>query len=256
MRNIVLIIIGFVLYYLGFKRFETIMLLVDKYIHFRLASYGLTYVIIALPLFAVTCIVNRDLSFPRHLGLQSGILRGMAIGIIFTLPMLIGGVFQYGLTDNISVPNMIAKAVFDPFFEELVFRGYFFGLLFRNTKLGFIPSILVCSLIFASGHLYQSQDPVTLLGIFTTTFLGSILFAWLYVEWNYNLWVPIFTHLLMNLCWHIFSVSDNALGTMSANIFRGLTIALSIILTLTFKKRRGEKLLINNSTLITKKNYR
>ena len=88
-----------------------------------------------------------------------------------------------------------------------------------------------------------------------TTFMGSVFFAWLYVEWNFNLWVPVFLHMLMNLSWFIFSVSDNALGNVSSNLYRGLTIALSIILTLIYKKRKGEKLLVNRETIIIKKNY-
>lgn len=256
MKNIILIIFGFVIYEIGFKHFETIMLFTDNAFHFKLLSYFFTYIIIGIPLFIITCIINNDFNFLRHLGLTSNIMQGLVAGVLFTLPMFIGNAFQHKLAENNNIPNMIAKTIFDPFFEELFFRGYFFGLLFRYTKLGFIPAILVCSLIFASGHLYQSQDPMTLLGIFATTFLGSILFAWLYVEWNYNLWVPVFLHLLMNVCWNIFSISDNAFGTMNANIIRGITIALSIILTFVYKKQKKEKLKINKLTLMVKKNYR
>lgn len=249
MRNTILIIIGFVFYYLGFKQFEPIMLFIDQGIHYRLASYFFTYIIIGLPLFIITCIINKRLNFFYHLGLQPGILKGLVAGLIFTLPMFAGCAFLYKPAAAISMPNMIAKTVLDPFFEELFFRGYFFGLLFRYTKLGFIPSILICSLVFAAGHLYQSHEPMILFGIFITTFSGSVLFAWLYAEWNFNLWVPVFLHILMNVCWYIFSISNNALGTIYPNVLRGLTIAFSIILTLMYKKRKGEKILVNKLNL-------
>lgn len=255
MRNIVLIVFGFALYYLGFKNFEALMLFIDKAIHYSLASYFLTYIILGIPLFSVTCLINKDFNFIRHLGLHSGILKGLGIGVIFALPMFIGSAIQYKLAKNISIPNMLTKTLFAGLFEELYFRGYLFGQLFKKSKLGFLMSILLCSIIFASGHLYQSQDPFVLLGIFMTTFMGSVLFAWLYVEWNYNLWIPIFLHTLMNLSWYLFEVSDNALGSFNSNLFRGMTIALSIILTLNYKKRMGEKAIINKSTLLMKKNY-
>lgn len=88
------------------------------------------------------------------------------------------------------------------------------------------------------------------------TFSGAIFFAWLFVEWNFNLWVPILTHTLMNLSWNIFQVDNSALGDMKANIFRGLTILIAIIFTILYKKNRNEKLSINRQTLILKRKNR
>lgn len=85
------------------------------------------------------------------------------------------------------------------------------------------------------------------------TFFGAVFFAWLYVEWNYNLWVPILTHTLMNLSWNLFEVDNSALGDVKANLFRGLTILTAIIFTIVYKKNRNEKLTVNKQTLILKK---
>lgn len=60
-----------------------------------------------------------------------------------------------------------------------------------------------------------------------------------YVEWKYNLWIPIFLHLFMNLFWMLYSVSDNAFGGIYTNIFRNITIAMIIGLTIIFKIRNG-----------------
>lgn len=76
----------------------------------------------------------------------------------------------------------------------------------------------------------KATDPMVLAGILATKFLGSVLFAWLYVEWSYNIWVPIFLHSLMNASWYIFSTGTNALGDIGANVFRLLTVALAIAL--------------------------
>jgi len=134
-------------------------------------------------------------------------------------------------------------------FEELIFRAYFFGLVYRYTRLGFIPAILSTSFVFALLHLYQSQDPMELALIFTTTFLGSVLFAWLYTEWKFNLWVPIALHILMNLAWMLFDVDDNAAGNWYANIFRFLTIAIVITYTVIRAKRVYGGLQVNRKTL-------
>lgn len=85
------------------------------------------------------------------------------------------------------------------------------------------------------------------------TFSGGVFFACLFVEWNYNLWVVIFTHTLMNLSWSLFDVDTTALGDVKANIFRGLSILTAILFTIFYKKRRKEKLIINRQTLMMKK---
>lgn len=80
--------------------------------------------------------------------------------------------------------------------------------------------------------------------------MGAVLFAWLYIEWDENLWVPIFLHALMNLSWHLFEMDETALGGILPNVFRGLTIALAIIFTIVYKKRKGEHLAITKRNLI------
>ena len=86
-----------------------------------------------------------------------------------------------------------------------------------------------------------------------TTFMGAGLFAWLYVEWNYNLWLPVALHFFMNLSWEIFAVSDNALGGLEANLIRGLTVLLAITGTLFYKKKQNIPLAVNRDTLWMKK---
>ncbi|WP_143822346.1 CPBP family intramembrane glutamic endopeptidase [Mucilaginibacter pedocola] len=252
MKQALWLIAGFALYYIGFKNFEAIMLFFNKWVHYGLAGYFWAYVAVGIPIFAAVCIINKGYNFPAYLGLNGNIGIAFIASLIFAAPLLLGGFIFFGLKPVTSVPNLIAQTLFAGFFEELYFRGFFFGQLFRKTKLGFLPSILVCSLIFAAGHLYQSHDAGTLFGVFITTFMGSVLFAWLFAEWEFNLWVPIILHTLMNLAWELFAMSENAFGNMSANILRGITIALSIILTLVYKKRTGRKLAVNRHTLLLK----
>ncbi len=64
-------------------------------------------------------------------------------------------------------------------------------------------------------------------------------FAWLYVEWGMNLWVPTSFHVLMNLAWDLFGMGDSALGDSAANALRFATVGLSIGLTILNARRRG-----------------
>ena len=251
-RNTIITLICFLVYYMAMEYFKEIMQVIDRLFNYRLLSYFITYVIMGVPIFLGTYFIHNSSKIFDHLGLSKSILSGLILALIFVVPMFIGGFIFYPFNSNITIPNLIAGTIFAGLFEELYFRGFLFGQIFRTTKLGFIPSIIVGALVFASAHLYQSQDFSTMTGIFLTTFMGAIFFAWLFVEWDYNLWVPIFLHTFMNLSWNLFNVSDNALGNINSNIFRGLTIAIAIILTIYYKRRRGEKLSVNRNTLLMK----
>jgi membrane protease YdiL (CAAX protease family) len=214
-------------------------------------SFFITYLLVGLPvLFFVFFSSNRRLLTP--LGLRKNALKGVLVALVFSIPMFIGYGVMSGFSININAKSFWFGCVFAAFFEELYYRGIFFGQLFKNTRLGFFPSLILSALIFASLHLYQSNDPVTMLGIFITTFMGAGLFAWLYSEWDFNLWVPIALHFFMNLSWEMFSVADNALGDLNAGLIRGLTILLAIAGTVIYKKKCGIPLTVNKLTFWVK----
>ncbi|CAI2768715.1 CPBP family intramembrane glutamic endopeptidase [Flavobacterium collinsii] len=252
-KTILIIIICFLSYYIAFDNFERLMSLIDEILNNGLFSYFVTYLVIGLPIFFGVFIVNTDHKILSNLGLLANDLHGVFLATIFSLPMFIGGFLFNKLNNDINLSNLITATIFAGIFEELYFRGFLFGQIFKNTKLGFLPSIFLSAIVFSFGHIYQSQIPSELVGIFIITFLGSILFAWLFVEWNHNLWIPIFLHTFMNLSWNIFSISNNAMGNLNANIFRGLTIAFAIIFTIICKIRKGQKMSINLNTLLIKK---
>jgi len=212
-------------------------------------SYILTYISIGIPIFIALLKLHQPKDFFHALGLQRGALLGFLFAFICTLPMLIGYAFVYDFNTEITLKQIIVGALAAGFFEELYFRGFFFGQFFRYTRLGFVLALLIPSIVFASAHLYQSQDLAILIGIFITTLMGSALFAWTYVEWDDNLWVPIFLHVLMNLFWMLFSAGENAYGNLYSNIFRFSTIGLVILVTIIYKKRKGKPLVINRKTL-------
>lgn len=253
LKIFLIVLLSFAIYYVLSLNFKFLKLSIDKITHQGLISYILTYFIIGIPLFIGTYVINQKTNIFQELGLGKNIFNGILLSLLFTIPMFLGGFIFFRFNSNIDIQTLIAGTLVAGFMEELFFRGFLFGQLFKNTRLGFIPSIILGALIFASGHLYQSQDASELVGIFLVTFSGAIFFAWLFVEWNYNLWVPIFTHTFMNLSWDLFDVDNSALGDTKANIFRALTILIAIVFTITFKKRKNQKMTINKHTLLLKK---
>ncbi len=250
LRTSVIVVISFgASYYVMFEYFEKIIAAINILLYVPIISYFFTYIIAGIPIFIGTSIIHRDFNIFYHLGLKGNFFKGFLLALLFTFPMFLGGLTFFSFNYKITLPAILKLTIFAGLFEELYFRGFLFGQFFRYTKFGFIPSIFLGALLFASGHLYQSTEVSVLIGVFLTTFIGSIFFAWLYVEWNYNLWIPICMHFLMNLSWEIFIVSENALGGITSNIFRGLTITLAIIATVIYKKRKGLKFEVNKKTL-------
>lgn len=191
----------------------------------------------------------------KNLFKNIGIDHGLGIGFVFAgftvLPMLISSAIMGKLDENLSLVKFFHQTLGAGFFEEYLFRGFLFGLLFRKLNWGFIPASLIGGIIFGLAHIYQGSTPMESLGVFAVTSIGAVWFSWLYVEWN-SLWVAIFLHAFMNLSWVLFDVSNNALGDLVSNLFRGATIALTIVITVFYHRKRGliiqkRKLFVNNN---------
>lgn len=253
LRIAFVVLVSFAAYYVLFLNFGLIKRELDILTRQGLVSYVLTYFIVGIPVFVGTRIINARENIFKSLGLSGNFFTGIYTSLLFTLPMFIGGLLFFRFNTQIDIENLIAKTLVAGFMEELYFRGFLFGQLFRKTKLGFIPTIFFGALIFASGHLYQSQNISELVGIFMVTFSGAIFFAWLFTEWNYNLWVPLCTHTLMNFAWLLFDIDNTALGGVQANIFRGLTIAFAILFTIIYKRRKNQPLAVNKKTVFLKR---
>ncbi len=175
----------------------------------------------------------------KALGLTKKFWSGAAFGFATVLPMLLSSALAGTYSDS-SLLSLLQSTVFAGFIEEFLFRGFLFGLLFKMARWGFVPAALTGAVLFGMGHLYQGASFSQTTGVFIVTAMGAVWFAWLYVEWN-SLWIPIFLHVFMNLSWTLFDVSDNALGGVYVNIFRAITIALTILITINIHKKEGLK---------------
>jgi len=187
-----------------------------------------------------------------NFGLQKGFYTGVLFSLITVSPMLISSAVIGEITTDLNIISLIHHTLFAGFMEEYLFRGFLFGLLFRKLGWGFIPASMLGAFIFGFGHIYQGATFLETTGVFLVTFFGAIWFAWLYIEWNNNLWLPIFLHVLMNFSWGLFDVSNNALGGFYTNFFRIITIALTIIITIKYNKKNGLKICRKNLIINTK----
>ena len=216
--------------------------------------YILNYLIAGIIPAAALLLLHRPDTILYRLGLTHGFGRGLLFGVLSTVPMFAGYAVIGSFNRETPPDHMFTFIVVAGFFEELIFRGFVFGELFRTARWGFLPAATLTALAFGSLHLYQGHDPVSALTAFGVTALGSIFFSWLYVEWNYNLWSVIWLHTLMNLPWIVFRVSTSgAVGDTGANALRLCTIILAVGLTVAYKRKRGLPYRIQINTLITNK---
>lgn len=218
---------------------------------FHLKVSILNYSIIAI-VFIITAILFKKLPF-EILGLKNDILKGMLYGFLFTIPMFIGYGYGAGFKTDITLSGIHLDMVLAGFFEEFFYRGFLFGILFYYAGWGFISAVLIPSIFFGIGHLYQAETLSDGISVFLFTALGGAGFAWFYLAWR-SLWMVVFLHGFMDLAWDMFSIQTNVTGNLNANIFRFITLGLVIYFSV--KKAKSEnnyslkgKLWLNKETL-------
>lgn len=199
--------------------------------------------LLALAAFIVLSIVVRPKEQGSFLGLESNVIKGFSVAVISVLPIYIVFPLIGTINPDLTFPLLIQKSVLPGFFEELICRAFMFGLFFRYAKTGFFWAVLFPAALFGLAHTYQGHDMVSSLAAFGVTFIGAVYFSWIYAAWNFNLWIPIGLHILMNAAWVIFNVTGTevAAGGLISNIVRVVSIALAIVITIYYHKRKGEK---------------
>ncbi len=187
----------------------------------------------------------------KEFNLDKNISVGFYFALISTLPMIISSYFLGEFDKNLTLTTFLHYTIIGAFMEEFLFRGFIFGILFRKLKWGFIPASMLGGVVFGIGHLYQGSNFLESFSVFIVTFIGALWFAWLFIEWKENLWIPIFLHIFMNLSWTVFNVGINAAGDSKTNVFRTITIILTIILTIVYNKKTGKGFTITKKKLLT-----
>lgn len=202
-----------------------------------IVRWGIPWVL--APMLITAFLFGRHSVFEK-LGLNRPVLKGLGFAFLVTLPLPLVYAFTTPLQNaQTMVADLLQYAVFAGFGEEILFRCFLFGLLIRIARWGFLPAAFLGGVIFGMGHLYQGETLAELSGVFLITFIGGLWWAWLYVEWDYNAWVPIGFHVFMNGWFQIFVVSDTALLPIAGEIARAFVVLLSIGLTLKIGRQRG-----------------
>lgn len=208
-----------------------------------LLKFVVGYSIMLIAVMILTAIVIRPKELLSFLGLNGNMPKGFGIAFICVLPLFIVFPIFGSFNTDASLPFILRKSIFPGFMEEFMFRAFMFGLLFRYAKIGFFWAVILPALLFGSLHLYQGYDVLSSLAAFGVTFLGAVYFSWMYVEWNFNLWVPVGLHMLMNGAWVLFTMegTEVAAGGLISNIVRVISILLAIAITVYYKKISGTK---------------
>ena len=225
----------------------------QEVIHQSGFSHILAYFLVGLPIYAGVFLLHKKKGFFDSLGLNRSLPTGIIFALVCTLPLLPVYSFFYEFNTALSLNEILIIGLAAGFFEELYFRGFLFGQLYRFTRLGFILSVFLGALLVGVANIIHGGDVVEFLLVFIITFLGGIIFGWVYAEWDFNLWVPIFLHIFLNLSWEMFKISGSAAGDFYANIIRLFTVVLFIVLTLVYKRRKGKRLEITRNKLFVKK---
>lgn len=173
------------------------------------------------------------------LGLRSAPLPGLALAVVLTAPLAITYALTTPLrTDEAVSRDLVHYALLGGAAEEVLYRAFLFGLLFRFARWGFLPAALLGAVIFGAGHLSQGNTPAEAAGVFAITFVGGLWFAWLYAEWR-DAWVPIGLHIAMNAWFNLFAVSETALLPWAGEVARAAVVIGSVLVTVRVARRRG-----------------
>ncbi|WP_426492925.1 CPBP family intramembrane glutamic endopeptidase [Hymenobacter sp. 102] len=178
-----------------------------------------------------------------ELGWRASLLTGLLMGLGCTLPMLLGYALLFpmaAVAPAVLASHLLRGAVWAGLSEETLFRGFLFGQFYRRVRLPWLLTVVVESGIFATGHLYQSHNLASALGVLAITFGGGVWFGWLYKSWQ-NLWVPACMHIFMNGWWMLFDVADTVVGSVGANVCRALTVLLSVVATRWYLRRQAAR---------------
>lgn len=171
----------------------------------------------------------------KELGMRAPFRRAMSFAFLASLPMLLAFALTAKSNPKLSALALLNLVVVGPLAEEVLYRGYLFRQLYRRAGFNFWIAVLVSAAAFGLGHLANvlaTNKIAVWVGEVGITGSGGVFFAWLFVRWRDNVWVPFGMHGFMNLWWELFAVDNTAIGGWVANVARALTLTLAIVLTL------------------------
>jgi len=171
------------------------------------------------------------------LGMSNGIFMAFALALLSALPQLLGMQYLHGFNYDASFADFWFMGVHPGYYEEIVFRGFLIGMLVRFAKWPEMIPLVLSSLFFGIGHLYQANNMNESIAIFLTAFGAGAGFYLFYKYSNWNLWFPLFLHSFMDISTTISNYHGNITMGFQDNIFRVTTILCAIFISYRLKKK-------------------
>lgn len=165
-------------------------------------------------------------------GFAAPVARPLAWTFVWLVPGLVAAALLATPVDSVTAADVAWLAVGGPISEEILYRGLAVGVLVRACGWHWLPACLWPALFFGVIHAGQGQDLASTLGVVAVTGAGGLLFGWLFVRWDFNLWPPILLHVGLNGLWLVFDLGDNAIGGLVGNGLRVAIVLLAIGATL------------------------
>ena len=174
----------------------------------------------------------------RLAGLTAPIARPALFGALLFAPAFAIAFFAASPPAAFTPGDIVFGGVLFPLFEEIGYRGLALGALMTLCGWRFLPAALLPALVFGAAHFWQGRSPEEIAGVVAITGIGGLLFGWLFVRWDFNLWPPFFVHAGLNSLWTVFALGDNALGGLLGNGLRLGVVAAAVALTFVLAPRR------------------
>lgn len=159
-------------------------------------------------------------------------LKAFLIGFACTLPMLaLGLMSEYSGTSRYDI---MYGAISPGLTEEIFYRALLFGMLVQVARVSLWPAAIITGVVFGLAHIDltpdQGQTIIGQLNLWNAMIgLGGVMYAWMFYESRWNLWVVIALHIGMNLWWGMFDLSSSPLGGFGATLSRIVCVGLVVL---------------------------
>jgi uncharacterized protein len=170
-------------------------------------------------------------------GLRKPIVAPLAWAAIVLVPAWLACALWIESLPPVRSIDLLWQGLAGPFAEELIYRGLAIGLLTTLCGWRWLPACLAPALLFGLAHLGQGADPASIAGIALITAAGGLLFGWLWVRWDGNLWPPVLLHAGMNSLWLLYGLGENAIGGLPGNVLRAGIVVAAVGLTWLYVRR-------------------
>jgi hypothetical protein len=176
-----------------------------------------------------------------ELGLARPFRPAVALALLSTLPLLVGLALIARRVDPAFAPaEVFYTALYSSFAEDLLYTGFAVRQLYRRAGWPFWIAVLGVAVTFGLGHVEKGRTLGQMAGLFAFTGAGLATFAWLFVEWGDNLWVPVSMHVLLDFWWALFGAGATAVaGGPIPMALTVASVALAIALTVRRRRRRA-----------------